>query len=102
MGNQGLGGEYQVCSFINELKSFNSIEDTFLNGFCYYFALMLQCRFGGEILYAPIVGHFVTRIGDRYYDVTGDVTDIYKQVELYDQTLWLTHKPIVEGCILHI
>lgn len=102
MGNQGLGGEYRICEFISEFKKFDSVEETFLNGFCYYFALILQHRFGGEVLYDPIVGHFVVRIGNAYYDITGDVTAQYQNAILYNKEVWSTHRPIVEGCILHI
>ena len=43
------------------------------NGNCYYFAVILQSRFGGEIFYDVIFGHFVTKIKGKFYDHKGEV-----------------------------
>lgn len=45
---------------------------SWLNGNCYYFALILKDRFPqGEILYDVIDGHFVFKYNDNYYDYKG-------------------------------
>ena len=48
------------------------------SGNCYFFALILQKVFGGEIVYEQIEGHFLLKIGKRYYDWTGNVSDKYR------------------------
>lgn len=58
-----------------------AVENTFLYDECYYFAIILKERFNGTILY-DIRGHFVTKIKDHIYDIRGDVTDIYQNIEL--------------------
>lgn len=58
----------EVAKFI---LGFKSAEDLFMNGYCYWFAVILHERFGGEIYYLPIQNHFVTRIADRYWDASG-------------------------------
>lgn len=35
---------------------------------------MLELRFNGEIVYDQVNNHFAARIGNRVYDITGDVT----------------------------
>ena len=43
-----------------------------LNGNCYYFALILHNRFpNSEIYYDCIKGHFITKINNNYYDWAG-------------------------------
>jgi len=49
------------------------IDCNWTNGNCYYFALILQSRFGGEIYYDVIQGHFVTKINNEFYDYTGKI-----------------------------
>ena len=48
-------------------------DSNWLNGNCYYFAAILQARFGGEIYYDVIYGHFVTKIKGKFYDHSGEV-----------------------------
>ena len=86
-----------VLDFINGFYEHDRgcvIHDTFTNGYCYYFAIILRERFGGRILYAPIPGHFVTEINQMAFDVTGEVTGQYELIEHYDE------KSVIEGCIL--
>lgn len=59
----------EVIEFI--LRRF-PINCYWLNGNCYYFALILHDRFpGSSIYYNPIDGHFVTKVGNNYYDWHG-------------------------------
>ena len=46
-----------------------------LDGNCYYFALILQDRFGGDIYYDVIDGHFACMIAGVLYDWSGIVDD---------------------------
>ena len=48
-------------------------DSNWVNGNCYYFAMILKERFSkSAIVYYDVVqGHFVTRIGEDYYDYTG-------------------------------
>ena len=91
----------EVVQFI---QHFSDAHETFLHGCCYWFTLILLRRFRKEIaeamllgyvLYEPIEGHFIFGIGDyrraigknddhfRYFDIRGDVTDLYKGKDLY-------------------
>lgn len=64
--------EAQILRFIN---LFGDTREVFLNGMCYWFAYILQARFGGETFYDQLDGHFVQKIAERLYDASGDVTD---------------------------
>ena len=70
------------------IKRFHGSEDVFLHGCCYWFAMILNIHFygkyGAQIKYEPVEGHFVTRIRGRYYDVRGDVTEEYRGKPMYD------------------
>jgi len=63
----------EVMQFINYFKKDYSkeLEDMFINGWCYWFALILKERFDGEILYVPVYVHFITRIDGKCYDIKG-------------------------------
>ena len=92
-----------VSHWIRKFKKYNQLgvlEDTFLNGYCYWFAHMIQSVFAGEILYEPVECHFICKIKDRFYDIRGDVTEQYIDKELYDKDIYLHRKSIVDGCIL--
>lgn len=92
------------CRDIEEfIKLFAGTEAIFTNGLCYWFAHILTNKFGGEIVYDAIEGHFLSRILDRIWDVTGDVTDNYwtsplvawKTIQEHDSK-WA--KRLKEGC----
>ncbi len=89
----------EVIKFIN--RRFPS-DSNWLNGNCYYFALILQDRFNGEIFYDVIFGHFITKIKDKFYDYAGEV-DLkdrklikWKYFEEYD---YLQKMRIIKDCI---
>lgn len=73
--------KYEVCRFIadfvycgsNETKLVDNIYDTFMNGYCYYFAIMLKEAFNrGEICWCAPFGHFVWMDVDNIpYDICG-------------------------------
>ena len=67
-----------VIKFINNFKKIHptEIEDVFSNGYCYWFAMILSSRFnavGSTIYYLPIRNHFIVKIEDKFYDITGEV-----------------------------
>lgn len=70
------------------IERFRGSEDVFLHGCCYWFAHILDYRFDMEcdtvIMYEPVEGHFVTKIDNHYYDVRGDVTELYRGKPMYD------------------
>lgn len=70
----------EVMYFIHKFKELNesAIEDVFLHGNCYWFAQILIQRFPkqSELYYMEIDGHFITKICDRFYDISGEVTDL--------------------------
>jgi len=68
----------QVLDFINGFKEMHplEIEDVFSNGYCYWFAMILNSRFSimdSTIYYLPIKNHFIVKIEDKFYDITGEV-----------------------------
>ena len=60
----------KILKFID---GFKSARQLFLFGHCFWFAAILSIRFVGTIYYLPIMNHFVTKIGDDYYDASGVV-----------------------------
>ena len=70
------------------IARFKGSEMVFLHGCCYWFAHILQERFYAEhsvdIKYEPVEGHFITKIGNRFYDIRGDVTELYRGKPMYD------------------
>lgn len=86
------------------IENFKGAKDTFLFGCCYWFSFILNERFGGTTIYLPVENHYVQQIGDRLYDVSGDVTDKYKGAEIMkwsdmqerDSSLY---KRLVRDCI---
>ena len=92
-----------IKEFIHFFKSYNKdnvLEDTFLKGYCYQFAVILRERFDGEIFLEPVEGHFVTKINSRYWDIRGDVTNLYKDKNLQSKDSYLRMDNVVKGCIL--
>lgn len=96
-----------VENFINKFKHIHPsiIEDLFLYGDCYYFAIILKERFSDAIIkYLVIDNHFVTEINGRIYDIRGDITNIinanqmidWDNMESYDELLY---KRIIRDCI---
>lgn len=99
--------ETQVLKFINDFKKQHpaEIEDTFLHGYCYWFAMILNSRFGvinTEIYYLPIQNHFITKIKDKFYDITGEVIPDEKPYLwcIYAMTDMSECKRIIRDCIL--
>lgn len=59
-------------------NSFKGAETVYLRGGCHRFWVILRSIFdNAEPFYSKKEGHFITKIGDRFYDITGDVTQKY-------------------------
>lgn len=99
-----MPAQKEILRFISRFSG--SIE-AFTSGCCYWFAHILTTRFQGhaDIVLAVVENHFVARIKGRLYDVTGDVTEEYKnsvlvawdQMDKYDS---LQKERIVRDCIV--
>jgi len=97
----------EVLSFISRFTSkgrYEQVIAAFTQGCCYWFAVILQTRFekySPIIMYDYIINHFATKIGNRIYDITGDVTDKYTWFpwdELNDEVISVTK--VTRDCIM--
>lgn len=77
-------------------------DSNWTSGNCYYFALILKDRFGGEIFYDLIEGHFFVKIKKKYYDYAGEI-DVNNRVfiswEKFDKYDKLQKKRIIHDCL---
>ena len=86
--------------FIDRFKKYDTVEENFTQGCCYWFAVILSLRFPeSEIMYDEIMNHFGTKIGDAVYDITGDVTDKFKWVRWADITDEPHRERIIKYCV---
>lgn len=93
----------KVLSFISRFNHYekdNVLLNTFTQGFCYYFSIILQERFGGEIYYEYIEGHFYCKIDSQYYDIRGNRTEFVDETKLINKDEYLQVNSIITGCIL--
>lgn len=92
----------EVIEFINRRWKKDA---NWLNGNCYYFALILKDRFPkGRIWYDVIYGHFIFELKGRFYDFSGEIAVPggaycipWDEMEAYDKLLY---KRIIRDCIL--
>lgn len=72
-----------------------------INGNCYFFAIILQSSFGGKIYYDVINGHFLAKIDEFYYDWTGKSKEFGVLVEWskFDEYDQLQKERIIKDCI---
>lgn len=64
----------RVINLITEISNSNPIiEDIFLNGSCCNFYFILKSVFPESVAYFNIE-HVITKIGNRYYDITGEIS----------------------------
>lgn len=90
----------KVVEFIN--RRFPNNNGNWMNGNCYYFAVILQTRFpGGEIWYEPVVGHFLYKYNNNFYSWTGiyteDTSRAFKFNPEFDESLF---NRLIRHCIL--
>lgn len=72
------------------------------DGNCYFFALILQSAFGGDIYYDVINGHFLLQCENGLYDWTGKAENHgvlvkWDDFEQYDR---LQKERIIRDCIM--
>lgn len=92
-----------VLDFINHFhKSSPTDEITkiFTEGCCYWFAHILHSRFPNSvIMYDPVINHFVTKIDERLYDITGDVTEQYNVISWDGYNDSIHKQRLIECCV---
>lgn len=88
--------EDEIIRFIGQ---FRGAENVFLYGCCYWFAYILKGRFGAEIYYDDIINHFVGKIGEKFYDVSGEVSGDFAPWEDIRKTDKAHYKVILRDCI---
>ena len=93
----------EITEFISRFRSLSpsgEIIDVFTCGCCYWFAFILCERFQGTMMYDPVANHFAAGIQGRNYDITGDITDLYRMVPWEDYDFDPSaRKRIEEYCI---
>jgi hypothetical protein len=84
----------QIERFLTELRSSSeSINSIYLNGSCLNLYMILKVLYPtSEPYYDPIVGHIITRIDDRYYDITGRIYDVSNYLPYNPESLGWTNK----------
>lgn len=78
-----------VLNLIEEIKLNTGLDNPvyfFTHGGCYKFAKMLQSQIGGEIYYVKSYKHFILKYNGLYYDVTGNVSKIYKDEKMLSES----------------
>lgn len=81
------------------IKNFCDAQETFLNGCCYWFAVIMQTRFDAEIYYDIVNNHFVSKIRNKFYDVSGEVCGNYVPWASYQETDPIHFARIERDCI---
>ena len=93
----------EVLGFISNFNlggGCQEVIDVFTCGCCYWFAFILTHRFpASELMYDEVENHFATKIGDRVFDITGDITGQGDMVpwSSIDDELLVQH--IIRDCI---
>ena len=94
---------YEVIHFIEAVKKDYPVEMeyVFSNGFCYWFAKILEIRFNGKIYFNPRIIHFATLIDNQLFDIKGivdDLDDVWYEWDEYQMTHGVDD--IYSSCIL--
>lgn len=71
-------------------------------GNCFWFAVILNQRFGGKIMYDSIDGHFLFKYENQYYDYTGLVqpSNLLYDFDTYEEFDAKDYHRVVRDCIL--
>lgn len=67
---------YDQMTILKFISLFSSGDSLFTNGQSFWFSDILSSKFSGEIYYNPIDNRYASKIGDRLYDIRGDITSI--------------------------
>lgn len=92
-----------VDSFLKRFHESKDVDSVFTNGCCYWFATILFSRFlryGAEIVFDETECHFGTKINDKVFDITGDVTDKYTWIPWSSVTDQSRRARIIRDCIM--
>lgn len=91
----------EINAFIGRFHESRDVDIVFTKGCCYWFSNILHIRFPeSTIMYDPVANHFVTKIGDRLFDITGDVTDVYRTEPWDTFSDSLERERIIRDCIM--
>lgn len=93
----------EVNKFLKRFHSSEDIDTIFTSEACYWFAYILYRRFirnGAVLMYDRINKHFGTKIHDRVYDITGDVTHQYVWASWLEFGDELEKERIMNDCIM--
>lgn len=92
-----------IENFLMRFHFSENIDEVFTCGCCYWFAAILFWRFirdGATVMYDETANHFGTKVHDRIYDITGDVTDKYKWIR-WDSITDISHRErIIRDCVM--
>ena len=68
----------EILLFIDHFADYGKeVIDCFTTGNCYWFAVILNERFGGTIVYNPVACHFACKLnGGHIYDITGQIDTV--------------------------
>lgn len=100
--NRSKLDSYSPEDVLEFIKRRFPMDCKWVDGNCYFFAVILNERFpNGEIVYDVIDGHFLLKLGDKYFDHRGVSTPIkpisWRDFDSYD---CLQKQSIVKYCIL--
>ena len=90
----------QFINHFHKVSPSDDITEVFTSGCCYWFAFILCKRFPNtKMMYDPIENHFAAQIGNKLYDITGDVTKYYHMIpwSLFNDEL--EKQRIIDYCI---
>lgn len=96
----------EVCGFTSRFTlngKFDQVVTAFTCGCCYWFALILYTRFEQyqpTVVYDEVANHFATKIGNRVFDISGDVTDQFNWVDFADMEDDLLRNRLIRDCIM--
>lgn len=108
---EGEKMQEEVLQFINQFKEKGreEIEDTFMNGQCYWFAYILASRFGGTLWFNPLIPHFCAKINRILYDIRGicESGEYWYEWETYKKIMIQQNKrselnEIINTCVLKV
>ena len=72
--------------FLKELRQANPIfEDIYLYGSCLNLYHVLKIVFPSAVCYyGQVPGHVITKIDDKFYDITGEIIDVSEYCPIND------------------
>ena len=86
--------EKEVLKLITAIReSFDDSVKVYTQGGCFRFYLILKSVFPDAAAYYDM-DHIITKIGDKYYDINGEYTDLKNYLPLtdYPNSLKQAHK----------